>query len=210
MNRRRRKRKGFQIPPRPLIPLHPLHPSLMIITITGLPGSGKTTVVKHLSKQLGIPWYSIGDLRGKMAEERGITIDELNTLGETEAFTDKDVDAYQTKLGKSGESFIMDGRLSWYFIPNSLKVFLDVDPDVGAQRIFGSSKKGERRDEKTYASVSEVKTFIENRVASDVKRYQKYYGVDFLDRTHYDLIIDTSIISATEAVQHILDQIPKS
>ena len=177
----------------------------MIITITGLPGSGKTTVVKQLSETLGVPWYSVGNLRGKMAEERAITIDELNALGETEAFTDKDVDDYQKKLGESGESFVIDGRLSWYFIPNSFKVFLDVDPDVGAKRIFEASQKGERGDEKAYSSVEEVKQFIADRVASDVRRYQKYYGVDFLNRANYNLVLDTTNLTIDEKAKIILD-----
>ncbi|MBI2473155.1 AAA family ATPase [Candidatus Uhrbacteria bacterium] len=84
----------------------------MIITITGIPGAGKSTIAKVLSKKLNVPWYSVGDLRGKMAKERGLTIDELNHLGETQDFTDKEVDQYQEKLGKEQDGFIMDGRLS--------------------------------------------------------------------------------------------------
>lgn len=179
----------------------------MIITITGLPGSGKTTVVKQLSETLGVPWYSVGNLRGKMAEDRGMTIDELNALGETEAFTDKDVDDYQKKLGESGESFVIDGRLSWHFIPNSFKIFLDVNPDTGAQRIFDASKNGERDDEKAYGSVEETKQFIANRVASDVRRYQKYYGIDFLDRSNYDLVLDTTNLTMDEQTKIILNAI---
>lgn len=179
----------------------------MIISITGLPGSGKTTVVKQLSKSFGIPWYSVGDLRGKMAEERGISIDALNALGETEAFTDKDVDDYQTKLGMSGESFVIDGRLSWHFIPTSFKIFLDVDPDVGAKRIYEASKKGERQDEHMYRSVEETKQFIAARIASDVRRYQKYYGVDFLDHSNYDLVLDTTNLTMDEQAKIILNAV---
>jgi cytidylate kinase len=182
----------------------------MIITVTGLPGSGKTTIIKQLSEALQLPWYSVGDLRGKMAKERGITIDALNTIGESEAFTDKEVDDYQKSLGESSESFVIDGRLSWYFIPNSFKIFLDVDPKIGAERIFEASKKGERPDEEMYTSVEEAAQFISNRVASDVKRYQKYYQVDFLNRNNYDLVIDTSSITAEEATRQILEKIPKS
>jgi cytidylate kinase len=182
----------------------------MIITVTGLPGSGKTTIIKQLSEALHLPWYSVGDLRGKMAKERGITIDELNTIGESEAFTDKEVDDYQKSLGHTSESFVIDGRLSWYFIPNSFKIFLDVDPKIGAERIFEASKKGERSDEESYTSAEEAAQFISNRVASDVKRYQKYYQVDFLHRNNYDLVLDTSSITAEEATRQILEKIPKS
>ncbi len=177
----------------------------MIITLAGVPGSGKSTVAKLLSEKLNIPWYSIGDLRGKMAEERGLSIDEFNKLGEVEGFTDKDVDAYQTKLGQENTSLIIDGRLSWHFIPGSLKVFLDVDPDEAGKRIFDASQKGLRPDEKPYSSAEEVKTRIAERLASDQRRYQKYYGIDYLDRSNYDLVIDTTNQTPESIVQEILN-----
>ena len=180
----------------------------MIISLTGMPGSGKSTIAKLLSQKLSVPWYSVGDLRGKMAKEHGMTIDELNTLGETEAFTDKDVDEYQTKLGFGNESFIIDGRLSWHFIPQSLKVFLSVDPDIAAARIFGASKAGKRADEKAYTSSAEVKQAIADRVASDQLRYQKYYQIDYLDLKNYDLIIDTTRLTPEMIVRQILSKIP--
>lgn len=180
----------------------------MVITITGLPGSGKSTIAKLLSEQLRVPWYSMGDLRGKMAQERNMTIDELNKLGETESFTDKEVDEYQTQLGNSGQSFVIDGRLSWYFIPNSFKVFLNVNPEIGSQRIFNSANSGKRSDEKQYVSSSEVQRVIETRVQSDKKRYQQYYGVDFMDSKQFDLVIDTSYKSPQEVLQEIITHLP--
>ena len=50
----------------------------MIITISGKPGAGKTTVGKAVAARLGLEFYSMGDLRGKMASDRGLTIDELS------------------------------------------------------------------------------------------------------------------------------------
>jgi len=54
----------------------------MIITISGLPGSGKTSVGKLIAERLGYEFLSIGDLRGSFASKKGLTIDELNKLGE--------------------------------------------------------------------------------------------------------------------------------
>lgn len=173
----------------------------MIITISGVPGSGKTTVAKILAERLGMKFYSMGDLRGKMATERGLTIDELNKLGETEAFTDNDVDTYQTKLGQTEDNFVIEGRLSWHFIPHSFKIFLECDEKEAARRIFLSKrhKSAERKDEPLYASIEEAAEVIRHRIASDNLRYGKYYGLQYQDKKNYDLIIDTTNLKGAEA-----------
>ncbi len=173
----------------------------MIITIAGLPGSGKTTIAALLSKRLGVPWYSIGDLRGKMAAERGMTIDELNKLGEKLSFTDQEVDEYQKKLGERGEPCIIEGRLSWHFIPNSFKVFLDVNPEVGAERVLESSRRKERPDEQRYRNMDEAREHMQYRLASDQRRYQKYYGVDVMNRSNYDFVLDTTDLTPEAIVE---------
>ena len=181
----------------------------MIIAIAGVAGSGKSTIAHMLADRLDLPRYSVGALRGKMAIERGITIEELNKLGEQEAFTDTEVDAYQTELGKSGESFVIDGRMSWHCIPHAFKVFLNVDRDEGARRVFSAPKEG-REDEKSYSSLDELKEALQERNASDQRRYQKYYGVDFLNLKNYDLVIDTTHKTREDICQEILDRIPKA
>ncbi len=178
----------------------------MIITISGDPGSGKSTVRNLLAERLGLKKYSIGDLRGKMALDRGLDIDELNKLGEEEAFTDEDADKYQKKLGKGEDNFIIDGRLSYHFIPNSLKLFLKVNVREGAKRIFGDK----REDEGDADSVEEVEERVKKRIESDKRRYQKYYGLDYEKEDNYDLIIDTTEISAKEAADKIVSFIQKT
>ena len=179
----------------------------MIITITGLPGSGKSTIAKLIAKQLEYPHYSMGDLRGKMALDRGMTIDELNKLGETEDFTDKEVDDYQSKLGRTESDFIVDGRLSWYFIPHSFKIFLDVDSTVGAKRVYEDDRSKNRQDEPHYQSLAQAKEVIGDRILSDQKRYQKYYQINFLDKTNYDLVINTTHKTIEEITQLITEAI---
>jgi predicted cytidylate kinase len=180
----------------------------MIITLSGLPGAGKSTLKNLLAEKLGLKKYSMGDLRGKMAQERGMTIDEFNKLGETEAFTDKEADEYQKKLGETEDNFVIDGRLSWHFIPRSLKVFLEVDTRAAAERIFADRKaNATRNDEPEYQTVEEVEKAITDRLKSDQSRYQKWYGIDFLNKANYDLVIDTTRIPASETQGKVLDAV---
>ncbi len=177
----------------------------MIITVSGLPGSGKSTVAKKLAEHLGYRFFSMGDLRGKAALERGLTIDQFNALPEN---TDAIVDEYQKKLGATEDGLVIDGRISWHFIPKSFKIFLDVDPDVGAARVFGARTQKARSDEPPFASVADAKQVLAGRVASDVARYAKHYGIDFADRSVYDLVIDTSAETPEQTVAAVITALP--
>lgn len=185
----------------------------MIISISGMPGSGKTSVGRILADRLKMKFYSVGDLRGKMAMERGITLDELNALGENDKSTDAIADEYQTALGQKEDNFIMEGRLSWHFIPHSFKIFLNCDPLKAAERIYYSKLTcpiDERADEENYASVAETKSALEKRIASDVLRYNKFYNLDYLDPAHYDLLVDTTMFnSALKSSEYVLAQLER-
>ncbi len=183
----------------------------MIITITGKPGSGKTTIAKRLAAVLGVPQYYIGGLRRKMAEDRGLTLEEFNRLGEREEWTDRDVDEYQRKLGLAGKDFVIQGRTSWHFIPHSIKIFLDVTAEEGARRIFESIRKGERVPEASGAtSLESAASMLQRRVASDVRRYQKYYGIENIyDTKPFDLVIDTTHKTPDEVFEEVLGYIKK-
>ncbi len=178
----------------------------MIITISGMPGSGKTTVAKLLAKKLRMKFYSIGDLRGRMAMERGLTLEQLNEIGMKEAWTDTEADEYQKKLAEKENDFVIESRLGFHFIPQSLKIFLDVDTMTGAKRIFNDQRPDERKKD----TLSEALEAIRKRTESDRKRYKKYYGInDFTDKSHYDVVIDTTRLAPKQVVEKILEMIKK-
>ncbi|NBS68279.1 hypothetical protein EBT31_05100 [bacterium] len=181
----------------------------MIITLAGLSGAGKSTVKKILADRLGWKSYSMGDMRGAYAQEHGMTIDELNALGMEDPQTDALVDEFQKELGAREDNFILDGWLSWYFIPQSIKVFLDIDPFEGARRLFREQQDhpDHRQDERKYRDIADVQETLAQRVTQNQQRYQKWYGVDFLDPAHYDLRIDTTPLTPEEVADRIMTYI---
>jgi CMP/dCMP kinase len=163
----------------------------MIITITGNPGSGITSVAKVLAGRLGMKFYSAGDLFEKTANDRGVTIDELVSAGDD---ADHEIDGFVKKLGKTEDNIIVEGKISWHMIPNSFKIFVTVDEHEGARRIFEDKKTGEHRtDEPNYSSIEETKKILKIRVARFVSKFKRLYGIEnYFDPSHYDFILDTT------------------
>ena len=182
----------------------------MIITIAGYPGSGKSTVGKILAEKLGYNRYSMGDLQRNLAKEHGMTLQEWQTHEEGDDKYDRELDENQRQLGLNEDNFIVDGRLSWHFIPHSLKIFLNVDPREGAKRIFDHAKKGDRPNENPYHSIEQVMEQAKARVASENKRYMDYHGVHWDDKEKFDLVIDTTNIGPEEVATQIIDKMTET
>jgi predicted cytidylate kinase len=175
----------------------------MIITIGGRSGAGKTSVGRALAKKLGYKFYSMGDLRGRMAMERGLTIDELNEIGKKEDWTDKEADEYQKKIGQKEDNFVVEGWLSFHFIPHSFKIFLDVNLETAARRIF----KNQRPDETHQSTISGVAKMVSKRMKESRARYKKYYGVDCFCEERYDLVINTTNLTIGQVVNEIISEL---
>jgi len=175
----------------------------MIITITGRPGSGKGTVGKMLAQRLKYKYFTIGGIRREIAKSKGMTLEEYNRLGEKKSFTDKPVDAWQKKYGRTKDNTVMEGRLSWYFIPHSVKIFLDVSLPEGARRIWHDSSQLRQHEAKFFSHKSVIAS-LKRRIASDTRRYRRYYGVDIFNRRHYDLVVRTTNRTPKQVLQVIL------
>ena len=174
----------------------------MIITITGEPGSGKSTVGKKLGEKLNYKHYYIGQIRRDAAKKKGMTLAEYNKYGELHPETDTEVDNYQRALGKKEDDFIIEGRTSWFLIPRSIKLYFKVDPREGARRVFneiqGDSMRNEDND---LRSVGNVMKSHEKRMTSDKLRYQKYYQKDCYDEKNFDFVIDTTCLTPQEVFE---------
>ena len=177
----------------------------MIISISGMPGSGKSTVARIVAEKLKMKRYYMGGMRREIAREKGLTLNELNRIGEKEEWTDKEVDDYQKRLGETEDNFVIEGRTSFFLIPKSIKVFLDVKLRTGAERIFNEMKDGSERNEGDFKNPGEVEKSLKERMKSDRKRYKKYYNVDIMKKSNYDLVIDTTKLTPEQVAKKIMD-----
>jgi cytidylate kinase len=171
----------------------------MIITVHGQAGSGKSSISKLLAKRLRYKHYSVGDLRRQIAKKHGLTIAQLNRLGEKHDWTDKEPDSLVRQLGKERKNFVIDGRTCFFFIPHSFKVYLHADIKARAKRVLKDERKAER-----FRSLKEAESALLERDRSDRKRYQKYYRLDITKMRHYDLVIDTTSLTKRQIVDRIL------
>jgi len=176
----------------------------MIITLTGHPGSGKTTVADFLAKRLNLKRYSGGDFMRELAIRKGVSLLELSRKAEKSFEVDKEIDKMYRKLQKE-DNFFIDSRLGFIFLPNSIKIFLSVNPKIGAKRIF----KQKRRIERENTTLTKTLENIRRREKSERLRYKKYYGINIDDLSNYDIIIDTSNMNTDEANNSVLKAIKK-
>lgn len=162
----------------------------MIITLTGKPCSGKSSVGQILEKNFGYKRIGVGDIFKAEAKKRGMSAEEFNEFCLKDPSYDFLIDNETIRLGKelSGKKIIFDSRLAWHFVPNSFKVFVDVEENEMANRLTQSDRTGkEKLDDPV-----EAKKHLLNRFNLENKRYQKIYGVDNLDMSNYDLVLDST------------------
>ena len=159
----------------------------MHITITGMLGSGKSTVCRIISEQTGYEVYSTGKIQRQVAAQKGISTLELNKMMSDNTELDNIIDNETVRISDAVKDRIIlfDSRMAWFFVKQSYKVFLTVDPLVAAQRVA----KADRGGVEDYTDVNEAKQKLLERAAAEHERFIKIYGADYWDYNNYDLVL---------------------
>ena len=161
-----------------------------IITLAGSPGSGKSSTARAVAAALGFRHYSSGDLFRQLAAERGESIEAMNISAEVQRDIDLKVDELLRRMYQGEDRLVIDSRMAWHWMPGSFKVFLLLDPDTAATRIFADLQTGGRVSEAA-GSVAEVRDSIERRFQSEQKRYAALYAVDPTNPANFDVVVNT-------------------
>lgn len=175
----------------------------MIITMTGVPCSGKSTSIEVLKKKYGFDSISTGELYRKEAEKFGLNVLDFNILN-TDYSIDKKIDAMSKKIGteRANDKLIFDSRMAWYFVPKSFKVFLYLPEDEMAKRLYESDRSPEEKN----MTIEQAKKSLVDRFKSENDRYKKLYGVSNTNHKNYDLVIDTEKLTPEEVADIVYDK----
>src|SRR3989339_440213 len=148
----------------------------------------------------------------QIAKENNMTLEELAEIAEKEDWVDKKLDSYVKKVGL-GKKAVIDSRLAFYFIPNSFKVYLDLDPKIAAQRMLNDMKNNLARHLENQGEIESIEKMAEKsakRLASERKRYFDLYGIkDHKDKKNFDLVIDTSKNNLEQVVAIVISEYRK-
>lgn len=169
------------------------------ISLTGDLGSGKSTVGKILSEKYDAKIYSTGPIVRQIAEERGVSVVELNKLMESDPKIDHEMDDRLKLLTEEPGNLIIDSRMAWFFTKGTFKVYLATSIEESAKRIFNDDK----RTSEKFESVEETANKIRERKTSENLRYKTLYGADCGFMDNYDLVVDTTASPAEAAAELI-------
>ena len=156
----------------------------MLITVSGPPGSGKSTNAAGLAEALGLDHVSGGDIFREMAADRGMTPVEFNEHAEDDGDIDRDLDRRLREIATTREAVVLESRLAGWLAGGhaDLRFWFDAPVAVRAERI------ADREDK----PVSQAREETLRREASERKRYLEYYDVDIDDLSIYDAAYNTA------------------
>lgn len=169
----------------------------MIITISGNPGTGKTVIGKELAKKLGYKFFSAGKFFRKIAEEKGISVVELNRRACKNPDIDKEVDSRMRAL-KNRKNIVVEGHISALILPHAdYKIKLTTSLWERVRRV------ADRDNISLISSLIQIK----RRERLEAKRFRKRFRLYGGKGGIFNLVINTTGQRVSEAVNIIIKKI---
>jgi cytidylate kinase len=164
-----------------------------IITISGKPGSGKSSTADRVAELLSYTRHSSGDMVRRVLAKEGMSLEEYNRRAVDEHDLDDKVDEELRTL-RGAKDVVIDSRLGFYWIPESFKVYLDLDLEIATARIFKDAVNNKKRSEagEGGSSLPDIARKVRERMQDEQSRFRSLYGIDPYSTKHFDLVIDTS------------------
>ena len=173
-----------------------------VICISGMAGTGKSTLSKKLAEKYHLSCYSGGDALKELAKDEGYDTSRqgwwespeglrfLNERANDPKF-DKAVDAKLIEYAHRGNVLLDSWTMPW-LLEEGFKIWLLASPEKRAERVA-------ERDKITFDEALKVLKEKENRTKSI---YKKLYGFTLgEDLSPFHLILDTDNLSADQVFE---------
>ncbi|MEY4723810.1 MAG: hypothetical protein RLZZ324_1323 [Candidatus Parcubacteria bacterium] len=175
----------------------------MLITISGLSGSGKSSAAQGLSEKLGMPTVDAGAIFRRMAKERGMTVSEFGRYADKHRKIDLDFDKRLIRMAKRRKTLILQGRLTGmmtarYEVP-AIRIWIGATARTRAGRIAGREGK----------SVAVVAKETAARDRDNRARYLRTYGLDLNDLSVYDIVVKTDGLTLSQVIHSLLKSLKR-
>jgi cytidylate kinase len=156
----------------------------MLITVSGPPGSGKSTTAEGLADAFGLEHVSGGDIFRSLADERDMSLAEFNALAEEDDQVDRDLDRRLYDTARDRDGLVLESRLAGWLAGDEadFRLWLDAPVAVRAERI------ADREDK----PVAQARRETTEREESEAGRYLEYYDIDIRDLSIYDIALNTA------------------
>ena len=174
----------------------------MVICISGMAGTGKSTLSKKLAEKYNLKCYSGGDALKELAKEEGYDMSSqgwwespegLNFLNEriNDPKFDKEVDAKLLEYAQQGNVLLDSWTMPW-LLKEGFKIWLMASIEKRAARVADRDK----------ITVDEAFKVLEEKEARTKAIYKKLYGfVLGEDFAPFDLVLDTDNLTAEEVFE---------
>ncbi|MDP3953211.1 MAG: (d)CMP kinase [bacterium] len=179
-----------------------------VIYIHGRLGAGKTSTADGVAKVLGYDRMSAGYFFRKEAEERNMSLVELNQYIQGDPSVDIEVDQRQKEYINSHEEVVLDGRLGFYLAPETIfNVFLELGVEIAALRILSDKMENPDRKSETANDISKMVEDLKKRTELERRKLKQLYGIeDCFDKSHFDLVVDTRKHNLDEVVDIVIGE----
>ncbi|MFA5363632.1 MAG: cytidylate kinase family protein [Candidatus Bathyarchaeia archaeon] len=171
----------------------------IVICISGMTGSGKSTVAKKIAEKYGLDYYSGGNAMRVLAQEEGYNSEVTGWWESAEGLKflqqrmnnpafDKKIDDMLLEYGKKGNVVLDSWTMPW-LLDEGFKVWLEASPKVRAQRVV--TRDG--------LSTEDAMAALVEKDAQTRKIYKNLYGFDLgLDLSPFNLILTTDDLEPEE------------
>ncbi|MHC3129613.1 MAG: cytidylate kinase family protein [Candidatus Bathyarchaeota archaeon] len=171
----------------------------VVICISGMTGSGKSTVAKKLADKYGLGYFSGGNALRTLAQEEGYKSDMRGWWETAEGLRflqqrigdpafDRRIDEKLLELSEQGNVVLDSWTMPW-LLKEGFKIWLEASPQVRAKRVVN-------RDG---ISIEEAIKALKEKDERTRQIYNSLYGFDLgHDRSPFNLVLATDELDPDE------------